>query len=102
MKNHICVGGPLGGQRKAVMEGSRFRIALNHWPTSSRAPFTEADMQEKVQVDIAVYIEERMHTPQGELFFWVPEGQTPRQTMEILVAGYCVSCLTHYDDDEED
>ena len=41
-----------------------------------------------VKVEFADYREETFYTPQGDVSFWVPEGQTLLDTITMLLESY--------------
>lgn len=86
MTDHIsmlCIGGPHSGQRFAVRGGNGFRVAVS--PCTSVGDPTKS---ESVTVAFTDYRAEFFHTPQGDVSFWVPVGQTPLQTLTILLEVY--------------
>jgi hypothetical protein len=41
-----------------------------------------------VSVELTRYRSEVFHTPQGDVSFWTPEGQTPLETITLLLETY--------------
>lgn len=84
LKSMLCVGGPRDGQRMDSQVGSGFVV-----PTSKPLPPTLGNLYPtKVEVEFTKYKAEFFNTPQGELSFWVPENQTPLETMTRLLESY--------------
>lgn len=80
-KSMLCVGGPRAGQRYAILHGNGFRV-----PITDPAPI--GDTSVAVEVKWADYRAEPFHTPQGDVEFWVPAGQTPLETITLLLESY--------------
>jgi hypothetical protein len=84
-KSMLCVGGPEAGRRYHAARGSGFRVAV-------RGPLPPLNLSEAVAAEVSheivSYRAEYFHTPQGDVTFWVPEGQTPLETMTILLECY--------------
>lgn len=68
----LCVGGPLDRKR--------------HGPTNQpgfTATMLGVDGFKPVRYQMEIF-----HTPQGDVSFWVPEGQTPLETIKLLLSSY--------------
>jgi hypothetical protein len=86
-KSMLCVGGPRSGVRYAVLHGSGFRVPIRQQTTESDPDHVDY-RPNKVKVEFADYREETFHTPQGDVSFWVPNGQTPLETITLLLETY--------------
>jgi hypothetical protein len=84
-KSMLCVGGVRARQRYAVLYGSGFRVPIME---DESAENHNLNPPETVKVEFADYREETFHTPQGDVSFWVPEGQTPLETITMLLEAY--------------
>lgn len=87
-KSLLCVGGPQSGKSYVVLHGSRIRVPI---PVSTRPSVYEATdlvSDSTVRLECIGYRVERFHTPQGDACFLVPEGQTPLETISLLLEGY--------------
>lgn len=85
-KSYLCVGGPLGGKRYAILYGTGFTV-----PVYEEMPDPESlDYQpnKPVKVENIRYREETFRTQEGDVSFFVPEGQTPFETMTLLLETY--------------
>lgn len=88
-KSMLCVGGPRSGQRYAILHGAGFRV-----PVQQPAPEIDDPTSENyrpnnpVKVEFTDYRAELFHTPQGDVSFWVPAGQTPLETITLLLESY--------------
>jgi hypothetical protein len=88
-KSMLCVGGPLGGKRYAVrpnLTGFAVPIQISCAGTTPQ----DVDYRPNVSppVEISYYHAETFHTPQGDVEFWVPDGQTPLETIMLLLDVY--------------
>lgn len=83
-KSMLCIGGPRAGRRYAILHGTGFRV-----PIAEQIPVDPAGQErEDVKIEFADYRAEVFHTPQGEVSFWVPAGQTPLDTITMLLEAY--------------
>ncbi|MGH6923623.1 MAG: hypothetical protein ACRED5_07775 [Propylenella sp.] len=87
-KSMLCVGGPRAGRRYAVLHGSGFRVPIKSDVPENDPRSPEWQPNKPVKVEFADYREETFHTPQGDVSFWVPEGQTPLETIKALLETY--------------
>ena len=87
LKSHLCVGGPRGGRRVAVRDGSGFRVPVLDTGPLTSSDFLPDDMAVG-SVSFTTYRAESFHTPQGDVEFWVPEGQTTLETFTLLLETY--------------
>lgn len=83
----LCVGGPLDGKRFTAARGSGFRVPVCKEPMPDPASIDYLPNATVTVVDQR-YRSEAFHTPQGDVTFWVPEGQTPLQTITRLLKVY--------------
>lgn len=85
-KSMLCIGGPLAGKRFEAKSGAGFSVPVREELPDS----TSVDYQpnKSVTVEYFHYREEVFHTPQGDVFFWVLESQTPLETMKLLLESY--------------
>lgn len=86
----ICVGGPLGGQRKHILHGSSFRVCQRvplPLPMSLDMPLSEVLETHPITKEIK-YVTQDWHTEEGTVKLWVPERQTPSETLAILLTTY--------------
>lgn len=81
-KSMLCIGGPRDGQRYAVLHGTGFRVPI------AKPVAVDAPQSDYVEVEFADYRAESFHTPQGDVSFWVPAGQTPLETITMLLQSY--------------
>lgn len=87
-KSMLCVGGPLAGKRRAILYGNGFVVpvlkdadlAATHLPVDDPKATTDF-----VRVG---YRSEVFRTPDGDVSFWVPEDQTPLETITLLLETY--------------
>lgn len=85
MSNHksmLCIGGPRARERYAVLHGTGFRV-----PVPERLSVTDP-VGDALKVEYFDYHAEVFHTPQGDVSFWVPVGQTPLETITMLLEAY--------------
>lgn len=80
-KTMLCVGGPLAGRRQVVLNGTGFRTPV----IENRSIASDEDI---VKVATTDYREEVIHTPEGAVSFWSPVGQTPLESLRLLLDGY--------------
>ncbi len=71
-KSMLCVGGPRAGQRIAISNGTGFTTPVN----------------QNDDITNFRYKREIFHTPQGDVSFFVVEGTTSLETIEILLTAY--------------
>lgn len=83
----VCVGGPLAGRRMSSMYAEYFRVA-DHEPlvTPARGRTMGGSVTVVTYVKQRFVIGDALGSP--ILSFWVPEGQTHEQTLELLFACY--------------
>ena len=81
----ICVGGPVGGKRNHVLYGSRFVLSELQEPI--RPWISPLPQPDPLSID-TTYVTQDWKTENGVVQFWVPEGQTHTQTLEILLSAY--------------
>lgn len=80
----MCVGGPLAGKQKHVLYGKSFMVEELKPLLHRGFPVT----REPISITTK-YVLQAFNTRQGDCWeFWVPEGQTERQTLEILLTTY--------------
>ena len=91
----LCVGGALDGQRHETAEGRRsFCVpALSAEPVTITVPMRSlARGTHGLDMPVAVleerYIESEVLTPQGAIIFWVPDGSSPFEMLDLLTRGY--------------
>lgn len=87
-KSMLCVGGPRAGQRYAVLYGSGFRVPIKSDVPQNDPSHPDWQPNKPVKVEFADYREETFHTPQGDTSFWVPQDQTPLETITMLLEAY--------------
>lgn len=87
-KSMLCVGGPRGGQRYAVLYGSGFRVPIKSETEQNDPHSPEFQPNKSVKIEFADYREETFRTPQGDVSFWVPANQTPFETITLLLETY--------------
>jgi hypothetical protein len=88
-KSMVCVGGPRSGQRFAILDGNGFRVPVQIEQGSAADPFSpDYQPNRPVNVEFTDYHAEQFHTPQGDVSFWVPVGQTPLETITLLLEHY--------------
>jgi len=75
----LCVGGPLAGERKTILYGDRLL-------GEERVAF--AQFNPRLATHYVEYRRQIFGTPQGDLSFWIPVGQTPMETMRLLCEAY--------------
>lgn len=80
MKSYLCVGGPLAGQ-KYDAPGNNFKVPIQESASTS-------EIYDNVVIKTITYIEETFRTHQGDITFWIPQGQTWFDTMILLLDGY--------------
>jgi hypothetical protein len=83
----LCVGGPLAGRRYDAQPGAGFVTPVR---TSSLAEFDPSHYMPNATVSVVLthYRAETFHTPQGDVAFWTPEGQTALETITLLLETY--------------
>lgn len=67
-RSAICIGGPLDGKR-------RFANGTHHSVPQLGGPTFRYDLQ-------------MFGVPQGAVAVWAPEGQTPFETLSLLIEAY--------------
>jgi hypothetical protein len=92
MNNHksmLCIGGPRDGQRYAILHGTGFRVPVQQPDPELDDPTSENYRPNKpIKIEFTDYRAELFHTPQGDVSFWVPVGQTPLETITMLLESY--------------
>jgi hypothetical protein len=89
MRNLLCVGGPLDGQTRAILEGKRFRAPIFHDVSDDdRFLSDERGAIATKTPPVADYQEQVWHTNDGDIAVWVPEGQSALQTFKRLLEHY--------------
>lgn len=78
-ENRLCVGGPYDGRKIAVLNGSRFYAPLPRLGRGARLPMA---------AKMIAYAKQRIRTPDGDVSFFVPEGQSALGTMTMLLEAY--------------
>lgn len=76
-KSMLCVGGTRAGERYAILHGTGFRV-----------PVKQDKPNKSPQIEFTDYRAEIFHTPEGDVSFWVPAGQTPLETITLLLETY--------------
>ena len=94
-RSRLCVGGPLAGKfYDTPHDHTRFDVRVlkaSAGPavTSKAGPAATSD---EVKIATMTYGIETMHDSRGnEISFWVPLGQTPLETMRLLLEAYARS-----------
>lgn len=82
--SYLCVGGPRAGQRFEADRRSGFRVPVTPQLSVAVGPIPG----DKVQVEIMEYRAEGFHTETGDVWFWVPQGQSQLETMKLLLSTY--------------
>lgn len=85
MNTFLCIGGPLAGQRYASKYMS-FNIAVR--PKMSLSGFQSNSVMEKINSKTVTYVRDSIYTPAGPNYFWIPEGQSPEDTLSMLFQAY--------------
>jgi len=85
---YLCIGGPKAGQQIAVLPPNTPRMIVLINKTKFSYDFDPAIVSEKVEVEYFEYRATTLHTPQSDLTFWVPMGQTDLETMRLLMEAY--------------
>jgi hypothetical protein len=78
-KSLLCIGGPNSGQRVEFVNGDRFYAPLARLGGAARLPIAEK---------LIAYVEQRIRTPDDDVSFFVPEGQSARATIALLFDAY--------------
>lgn len=90
---HLCVGGPLDGQRYDSHEESGFNVPVQSYATTaienqtSRLP--PSAMMKDMRYETCV-----LRTPDGDVGFYVPAGTRTMELVHMLTAGYRVNRAT--------
>jgi hypothetical protein len=87
-KSMLCVGGGRAGQRYAALSGSGFRVPIKPYASENDPNHPDWRPNKPVKIHLADYREETFHTPQGDVSFWVPNGQTQLETITMLLEAY--------------
>ena len=82
----LCIGGPRDGKRYHVLHGNGFRVAVTE-PVSYLDDYRYGG-EACTKVEFTDYHAELFRTPQGDVEFWVPVGQTPLETITRLLESY--------------
>ncbi len=92
-KSYLCVGGPLGGRRYEAKIGAGFCVPrLTETGIGPNPTAKDYMPNAAVEARFTEYQHEVFHTPQGDVSFWTPKGQTPMETINILLGGYEHAC----------
>lgn len=75
----LVVGGPYNGRRYGSSKSS-FRV-----PILERNSAVPAEQWQPNQVSLMTYVQQTLF---GQHWVWVPEGQTLKETTELLLKGY--------------
>jgi len=78
-KSLLCIGGPNSGQRVELVNGDRFYAQLPRLGTAVQLPIAHK---------LIAYVEQRIRTPDGDVSFFVLEGQSERATLALLLDAY--------------
>ena len=84
----LCIGGPLAGQRHATHKESGFLYPIKEDIAANDQSHPDWQPNEPVAAVVGRYREDRFHTPQGDVSFWVPQDQTPLETITMLLESY--------------
>jgi hypothetical protein len=84
--SYLCIGGPLAGRRYEVQVSDRFSTPAFRFFAPALSNETTPDSS--TTLEIVDYHEQVFHSPEGAVSFWVPFGQTPLQTIELLLEAY--------------
>lgn len=86
----LCIGGPHDGKRFASHRGAGFRVpVLPDRIILDGDSFTRGQLEGLLaEIETVQYRAETFRTPQGDVSFWVPEGQTPLETITLLLETY--------------
>ncbi len=88
-KSNLCVGGPLSGRRYGVRSGNGFStMAIPKLTTGMLDPPGAKAPSDETEVEACRYREETFRTPDGAVHFWVPDDQTPLQSMTALLETF--------------
>lgn len=92
-RSYLCVGGPKSGERVSPNPEKRF-IADILPPMGMARVSGPPDINEPVSLTVEriEYVNEHFVTPEGKITLWVPEGQTPLETLEVLLDTYAQAC----------
>lgn len=85
-KSMLCVGGPMNGQRYAVMLGSGFAVPV--MPPEGHPEHPDYKPNQPTRVELVDYREETLHTLDGDISFWAPKQQTAQRSIELLLEAY--------------
>lgn len=83
--SHLCVGGPLSGRRYLAKSEHGFTVPLRPEISLKAQPHNAVD---GITVETMQYKRDTFHTTDGDISFWVPNDQSPLQTMTILLDSY--------------
>lgn len=78
-KSLLCIGGPYSGRHVELVNGNRFNAELPRLGAAVRLPFAHRSI---------AYVEQRIRTSDGDVSFFVPEGQSARETISLLLDAY--------------
>lgn len=82
--SYLCIGGPRAGQRYDADRRFGFRAAVVPPLSVAVGPIPG----DKIQAQIVEYRAECFHTETEDIWFWVPQGQSQLQTMNLLLGTY--------------
>ncbi len=87
-KSFLCVGGPLAGRRYAPESKTGFTVPARTYTAADDPASSEFRPNKTIDAELVRYRVEPFHTPQGSVSFWVPERQTPLETITLLLETY--------------
>ena len=88
-KAYLCVGGPYDGRRYAP-KGGRLGFQVPKMVRMTHAPTAFNPTIAPASIEYVTYVAERVRAQNmdDEVWFWKPEDQSIKQTMEMLLARY--------------
>lgn len=85
LESSICVGGPHSGRHYLSVRDENFTCPVRR---QKAAEFVVRGDEPKQEIVHVTYVRQEISTPDGSVSFWVPEGQTPLETMTLLLERF--------------
>lgn len=85
---NVCVGGAYNGQRVDV-SGEYFRVReQKSFQIGSAESLGVGKPPQPTETKYQTYVKQSFKTAQSTISYWVPEGQSPEESLNLLLSNY--------------